>query len=198
VVYNIFGDPTSNAPVFNRYAVLLGIEAATVPNAPAAFVLNETSGGVADEVDEWDVVGALHEDNPFSNGEESIDETKHTAAGFGVYAKTHKNQEETIEFTALETTLLTLGILYDASGVTDTAGVFEGKLKQRDPSKKYKVAFQRENADVIERRVSTKYAQISNITRAANSDRAEYTVSLTIYPNASHELYDYYLGPDAA
>jgi hypothetical protein len=196
--YNIFGDPTTNAPVFNDYAVLLGGLAAAIPNAPAVFVLNETSGGLEGEADEWDVVGALHEDNPFSNGEESIDETKHTAAGFGVYAKTFKNQEETIEFTALETTLITLGLLYDASGVTDTAGVLEGKLKQRDPSETFRIAFQRENATKIERRVSTNYAQINSITRAQSSDRAEYTVSVTVYPNASGELYDYYLGPDAA
>ena len=195
---SIYGDPTSNAPVFNRYAVLLGALDATIPTAPAAFTLNETSGGTASVVDEWDVVGALHEDNPFSNGEESIDETKHTAAGFGVYAKTFKNQEETIEFTALETTLITLGILYDASGVTNTTGTLSGKLKQRDPSETFRVAFQRENSTTIERRVSTNYAQINSITRAANSDRSEYTVSVTIYPNADSELFDYYLGPDAA
>jgi len=195
---SIFGDPTSNAPVFNDYAVLLGGLAATIPNAPVAFTLNETSGGTGGVIAEWDVVGALHEDNPFSNGEESIDESKHTAAGFGVYAKTFKNQEETIEFTALETTLITLGILYDASGVTDTAGVLEGTLKQRDPSETFRIAFQRENANLIERRVSSNYAQINSITRAQNSDRAEYTVSVTIYPNASGDLYAYYLGPDAA
>ena len=194
----IFGDPTSNAPVFNDYAVLWGGLAATIPDAPAAFTFNETSGGTAAVTTEWDIVGALHEDNPFSNGEESIDETKHTAAGFGVYAKTFKNQEETIEFTALETTLITLGILYDATGVTDTAGVLEGKLKQRDPSKTFRVAFQRENATEIERRVSTNYAQINSVTRAASTDRSEYTVSVTIYPNAAGELFDYYLGPDAA
>lgn len=192
----IYGDPTNNAPVFNKYAVLFANDTtATVPNAPAAFVLNETSGGTSGVDDEWDVVGALQEDNPFSNGEESIDETKHTAAGFGVYAKTFKNQEETIEFTALETTLLTLGLIYDASAVTDTAGVLEGTLKQRDPSKKYKVAFQRENADLMERRVCIAYAQINSITRAQSSDRAEYTVSVTVYPSSTKELYAYYLGP---
>lgn len=192
----IYGDPTNNAPVFNKYAVLFANDiTATVPNAPAAFTLNETSGGTSGVDDEWDVVGALQEDNPFSNGEESIDETKHTAAGFGVYAKTFKNQEETIEFTALETTLLTLGLIYDASAVTETAGALEGTLKQRDPSKKYKVAFQRENADLMERRVCIAYAQINSITRAQNSDRAEYTVSVTVYPSSTKELYAYYLGP---
>ena len=254
----IFGDPTSYAPVFNRYAVLLGGLATSIPNAPAAFILNEPAEsfsvgttdtdatvtgvsfsandvgktitgtgipalatiisvvpGVSCEISanatatgtvtaslgaqtgDWDVVGALHEDNPFSNGEESIDETKHTAAGFGVYAKTFKNQEETIEFTALETTLVTLGILYDASGVTDTAGVLEGTLAQRDPTETFRIAFQRENATAIERRVSSNHAQINSITRAQNSDRAEYTVSVTIYPNADGDLYEYYLGPDA-
>lgn len=253
---SIYGDPTSYAPVFNRYAVLLGGLAAAVPNAPAAFSLNEASrtasvgttnsstgitgatlaatdvgktivgtgipalativsvvpgvsavisaaatatatvtatlGAIAGQ---WDVVGALHEDNPFSNGEESIDETKHTAAGFGVYAKTFKNQEETIEFTALETTLVTLGLAYDATGVVNTAGALEGKLKQRDPSETFRVGFQRENAITMERRVSTNYAQINSISKAASNDRSEYTVSVTVYPNASEELYDYYLGP---
>ena len=130
----LYGDPTNEAPVFNQYAVLLGSLTATVPTAPAAFTLNDTVGPV---VDEWDPVGALHEDNPFGNGEESIDVTSHTAAGHGVYAKTHKNQEETIEFTALETTLVTLGILYDVSGITDTAGTLSGKRAQRDPTQTF-------------------------------------------------------------
>lgn len=253
----IFGDPTTNAPVFNRYAVLISDDlTVTVPNAPADFLFNEAAkavevttvsgdatltgtGFTANDVgkaitgtgipalttvlsftsstsielsanasasgtvtatiaarsDEWDVVGALHEDNPFSNGDETIDETKHTAAGFGVYAKTYKNQEEVIEFTALETTLVTLGLLHDASGVTDTAGTLEGTLSQRDTSKQYKVAFQRESSTLMERRVCANYAQINSITRAQNSDRAEYTVSVTVYPSSTHELYDYYLGP---
>src|ERR1044072_5594938 len=190
---SIYGDPTSNAPVFNQYAVLFGDEDVTIPVAPAAFPLNAASGGSG--TDNWDGVGALHEDNPFSNGEESIDVTTHTAAGFGAYATTYKNQEETIEFTALETTLRTLGIIYDGTGLTDAGGVISGKLAQRDPTKKYRVGFQRENASKMERRVSTNYAQINAITRAQNSDRAEYTVSVTVFPNAAGELFNYYLGP---
>lgn len=192
---SIFGNPTANAPVFNDYAVLIGDVAATIPNAPAAFTLNETSGGTVGVDDEWDVVGALVEDNPFDDGEETIDVTNHTAAGFGVYAKTYRNQEETISFTALETTLITLGILYDASGVTNTSGTLEGKLKQRDPSETFRIAFQRENTTKMERRVSTNYAQINTITRNPGDGRSTYTVSVTIYPNSSHELFDYYLGP---
>lgn len=194
---SIYGDPAANAPVFNKYAVLIGDVAATIPNAPAAFTFNETSGGTVDVTDEWDIVGALVEDNPFSNGSESIETTSHTAAGFGVYAKTFRNQEETIEFTALETTLITLGILYDATGVTDTTGTLEGKLKQRDPSKTFRVAFQRENATLMERRVSENYAQITSITRNTDNGRSTYTVAVTVYPNSSNELYDYYLGAKA-
>lgn len=189
----LYGDPTNEAPVFNQYAVLLGSLTATVPVAPAAFTLNDPPTTTT----EWDPVGALHEDNPFGNGEESIDVTSHTAAGHGVYAKTHKNQEETIEFTALETTLVTLGILYDASGLTDSGTVISGKLAQRDPTETFLVAFQRENATTMERRVSENYAQINTITRNASNDRSEYTVSLTIYPTADGDLYDYYLGPVA-
>lgn len=192
---SIYGDPAANAPVFNKYAVLVGGLTATIPNAPAAFTFNETSGGTSGVTNQWDVVGALEEDNPFSNGEESIDVTSHTAAGFGVYAKTYRNQEETIEFTALETTLITLGLLYDASGVTDTSGTLEGKLKQRDPSETFRIAFQRENATAMERRVSENYAQINTITRNTDNGRSTYTVSVTVYPTSDNELYDYYLGP---
>lgn len=252
----IFGDPTTHAPVFNKYAVLISDDLdVVVPDAPDDFLFNEAArtvsvtttnadatiagtftsndvgrgitgtgipgsttilsvtspssaemsanatasatvtATIAARTTGWSVIGALHEDNPFSNGEEAIDETKHTAAGFGVYAKTYKNQEETIEFTALETTLVVLDLIHDASGVTDTAGTLAGKLKQRDTSKKYKVAFQRENADSMERRVCESYAQIGTISRAQNSDRAEYTVPVTVYPTAAGELYDYYLGP---
>lgn len=192
---SIYGDPAANAPVFNKYAVLLGSLTATIPTAPAAFTLNETSGGTGGTTNQWDVVGALEEDNPFSNGEESIDVTSHTAAGFGVYAKTYRNQEETIEFTALETTLITLGLLYDASDVTDTAGTLAGKLKQRDPSETFRIGFQRENATTMERRVSENYGQINTITRNVDNGRSTYTVSVTVYPTSDNELYDYYLGP---
>lgn len=191
-----YGDPTTAAPVFNKYAVLLGSLTATVPTAPAAFTLNDP-GAATPVTTEWDPVGALVEDNPFSDGEESIDVSEHTAAGFGVYAKTYKNQEETIEFTALETTLVTLGILYDASGLTDSGTVISGKLKQRNPTEKFKVAFQRENDTTMERRICENYAQINTVTRNRSNDRSEYTVSVTIYPTADNELYDYYLGPVA-
>lgn len=189
-----YGDPAAKAKVWNKWAVLLGGLSATVPTAPAAFTLNDPGAGTP-VTGQWDPVGALEEDNPFGDGEESIDVTPHTAAGFGTYAKTFKNQEETIEFTALETTLTTLGILYDASGLSEAGGAISGKLKQRDPSEKFLVAFQRENATEMERRISENYAQINTITRNTGDGRSTYTVSVTIYPTDDKELYDYYLGP---
>lgn len=185
-----YGDPATKARTWNKWAVLLGSLTATVPTHPAAFTLNDPPT----TTDEWDPVGALLEDNPFTDGGESIEVTNHTAAGFGVYAKTYKNQEETVEFTALETTLTTLGILYDASGLTESSGTISGKLKQRNPAETFKIAFQRENGVQMERRVSENYAQINTITRNTTDARSTYTVSITIYPTADSELYDYYLG----
>ena len=190
----LYGDPASKALVWNKWAVLLGSTTSAVPTAPAAFTLNDPDAGTP-VTGEWDPVGALLEDNPFGDGAETINVTNHTAAGFGVYAKTFRDQEETIEFTALETTLVTLGIIFDASGLTQAGATISGTLKQRDPSKHYLLGFQRENASQMERRISTNYAQIASVTRNTDSARSTFTVSATVYPTATKELYDYYLGP---
>ena len=139
----------------------------------------------------------LVEDNPFTDGEESITSSDHTAAGFGVYAVTHSNQKETIQFSAKETTLVTLGILYDASGLTETSGNISGTLKQRDPAKKYKVAFHRENTTDCERRISKNYAFIDTLSKTFGNNESVYTVTLVVVPNSSNELYTYYLGAKA-
>lgn len=193
---SIYGDPT-NAPVWAKGAVLLGSLTATTPAHPAAFTLNETSGGTVGTTTEWDPVGMLDDDSPFDNGEESIDVTSHSAFGFGIYAKTYKNQEERFTFTALETTLVTLGLLYDASGLTDSGTAITGTLKQRDPSKTFKIALQRENSTEMERKVSESYATIDTITRAMTDGKSLYTCTVTVYPTDLKELFDYYRGPKA-
>lgn len=256
-----YGDPAANAPVWSKYAVLLGDVDATVPTTNAAFTLNDpgrnvsvsttnasttvtaaTASFTADDVGEaisgtgipasatvasfvstteitisaaatatgtvtavigtvvtgaWDPVGALDADNPFDNGEETVDATDHSAAGFGVYATTYKNAKEVMTFIAKETTLVTLGILYDATGVTDVSGTLSGTLKRRDMTRQFKVAFQRESATLMERRISKEYATIDSITRSADNDESLYTVSVLIVPSATDELYSYYLGPKA-
>ena len=192
----LYGDPAANAPVWSKYAVLLGDVDATVPATNAAFTLNDPDAGTP-VTDQWDPVGALDADNPFDNGTESVDATDHSAAGFGVYATTYKNAKEVVTFIAKETTLVTLGILYDATGVTDTSGTLSGTLKRRDMSKQFKIAFQRESATLMERRISKEYATIDSITRDASNDESLYTVSCLIVPSATDELYSYYLGPKA-
>lgn len=189
---SMFGDPGANAPVWSKYAVLLGGLTAETPEGPEAFTFN--GGGVSNA---WDGVGALGDDTPFDDGSEAITTADHTAAGFGVYAVTYKNQRETVVFTAKETTLVTLGIIHDISGVTASAGAISGVLKQRDPTKKYKVAFHRENGTQCERRISRNYATIDSITRGFSNDESTRTVTMLIVPTSTNELYDYYLGPKA-
>jgi hypothetical protein len=189
---SIYGDPT-NAPVWAKGAVLLGSLTATTPAHPAAYSINDG----ATVTTEWDAVGMLDDDAPFDNGEESIDTTAHSAFGFGIYAKTHKNQEERFTFTALETTLTTLGLLYDASGLADSGTAVTGTLKQRDPSEQFKIALQRENGTLMERKTSESYATIDSIARSLTDGKSVYTVTVTVYPTADNELYDYYLGPVA-
>ncbi len=186
-----YGDPAANAPVWSKYAVLLGDVDATVPSAAGDFTLNNPPS----VTDEWDPVGALDSDSPFDNGEETVDTTDHSAAGFGVYSTTFKNAKEVITFTAKETTLVTLGILYNTDDVTDSGTAISGTLKRRDFTKRYKAAFHRENGTHVERRITSNYATIDSVTRSADNDESLYTVSLLIVPTANDELFEYYLGP---
>ena len=100
-----FGNPADEAPVWGKYAVLLGSTSATRPSGHAGatdFTLNDPPSVTT----EWDPVGALDSDTPFDGGAESSTQTDHSAAGFGVYATTTTDQKETRTFTAKETTLV--------------------------------------------------------------------------------------------
>ena len=83
----LYGDPANSAPVWSKYAVLLGSLTATTPTTNTAFTLNDPGAGTP-VTTQWDPVGSLDDDSPMDNGEESIDSTDHSAAGFGVYATT--------------------------------------------------------------------------------------------------------------
>lgn len=192
----LFGDPTNKARVWSQYAVLLGSLTATIPTTNAAFVLNDPGAGTP-VTTQWDPVGALVEDTPFDDGTEAITATDHTAAGFGVYATTYTNQVETVSFTAKETRLVTLGLVFDASGVTDTSGTLSGTLKQRDPLKKYLAAFHRENTTLCERRITKAYAVIDSVSRSFGNNESLRTVTIKVFPTSTKELYSYYLGVKA-
>ena len=187
----LYGDPANSAPVWSKYAVLLGSLTATTPATSAAFTLNDGTTVTT----QWDPVGALDDDSPVDEGEESIDSSDHSAAGFGVYATTYKNQKETRTFSAKETTLRTLGLIFDASGVTETGTTMSGVLKRRDPAKKFKIAFHRENGTDLERYISKQHAYIDSISRSFSDGESLYAVTVVIVPTAASELFDYYKGP---
>lgn len=189
----LYGDPANNALIWSKYAVLFGALAATIPTANAAFTLNDSVGPV---VNQWDPIGSLDTDAPFDSGQETITSQDHSAAGLGVYGTSFRDQKEVITFTAKETRLVTLGIMYDGSGLTNTSGTIAGTLKFRDPSKTFLVAFQRSNALKMERRISKAFAQIGSITRNSQNDEGTVTVAVNVFPNASNQILSYYLGPN--
>lgn len=163
--------------------------------ATAAGTVTATIGTAT--TSQWDPVGALSDNDPMDDGEESIEITNHSAAGLGVYSKTFKNQEERITFTALETTLRTIGLIYDTTGLTDSGGIISGKLKLRDPMKKYRVGLVRHNDTTLERKVSENYAQIDTISRSFGDGKSTRTVTMSVFPDSNGEPWDYYLGPKA-
>lgn len=199
-----YGNPATDAPVFGKFAVLLSGLTSTLPTgvpagatlATMGFILNDPAAGTP-VITEWDPIGALDDNAPTDDGSESIDVTNHSAAGLGIYAKTFKNQQEQITFTGLERTLRTLGVLHDASGLTDTAGTISGKLKMRDPLRKFRLGLVRHNDTTLERKVSENYGQIDSITRSLTDGKPTFAVTMTVYPDASGEVWDYYLGPKA-
>ena len=196
-----YGNPATDAPVFGKFAVLLSGLTSTTPTGTPAGATAEHMGFVLNDLPtittEWDPLGALDDNAPTDDGSESIDTTNHSAAGLGIYAKTFKNQQEQITFTGLERTMRTLGLLHDASQLTDTAGVISGKLRLRDPQRKFRVGLVRHNDTTLERKVSENYGQIDSITRSLTDGKPTFAVTMTIYPDAAGDVWDYYLGPKA-
>lgn len=199
----LFGNPNAKARIWSQFAVLLGGLDADDPATNAAFTRNDPDAG-SPILDQWDPVGALADDTPFDDGSENITVTPHSAAGFGVYGLSFGDQTETIAFTAKETTLTTLGILYDVSDLEEAAGAISGNLAQRDPSKKFKAAFHRQNADECERYITANYAQIESISRSFGNKESLRTVTLRIMADPTTEsaagrplVWKYYLGPKA-
>lgn len=176
-------------------AVTSATEATLSAAATATGTVTATIGTATTA--QWDPAGALSDDDPMDDGEESIEITNHSAAGLGIYAKTFKNQEERITFTALESTLRTIGLIYNATGLTDSGTVISGKLKLRDPMKKYRVGLVRVNDTTLERKVSENYAQVDTISRSFGDGKPMRTVTMSVFPDSAEEVWDYYLGPKA-
>lgn len=200
-----YGNPTVKAPVFGKFAVLLSGLTSTIPSdtpsgghvATMGFILNDPAADPVVSI-QWDPVGTLDDDNPMDDGEEAMDVTPHSGAGLGIYAKTFKNQSETITFTAKESTLITLGIVFDGSDLDDDGTSIQGDLNWRDPMKKYRVGLVRLNDDTLERKVSKEYGIIDSIARTFNNGEKLAAVTMSIYRGADGSApWAYYLGPKA-
>lgn len=191
-----YGDPNA-APVWQKGAVLLGSLTATKPTGDPAGAVIDTRGFTLNDptaatpvTTEWDPVGMLDDDSPFDDGEESIEVTPHSAFGHGVYTKTYKNQEFRFTFTALQDDLIAAGLLYDTSGLTESAaGMVSGDEGFRDPTEKFLLGIVRENATKVQRRVSKNHCQIDNISSAFSSGKSVKTVTVTVYPDTSGLLW---------
>jgi len=190
-----YGDPNA-APVWQKGAVLLGSLTATKPTGDPAgaliatrgFIINDPAAGTPITT-EWDPAGMLVDDSPFTEGEETIDVTEHSAFGHGVYAKTYKNQAFSFEFQALQDDLVNAGLMFDASGLTETDGMVSGDEGFRDPTERFLLGVVRENSIKAQRRVSKNYCEISSISAAFNNGRTERTVTVSVYPDASGVLW---------
>lgn len=191
-----YGDPSTAAPVWQKGAVLLGSLTATKPTGTPAgatiatrgFILNDPTPTVPIAT-EWDPVGALDDGSPFNDGEESINATEHSAFGHGVYAKTFKNQQLKITFTALQEDLITAGLIYATTGMTETAGNVTGDEGFRDPTEKFLLAIVRENSKKVQRRVSKNFCEIDTISSAFTDGRSLKTVTATVYPTTAGLLW---------
>jgi hypothetical protein len=176
--------------------VLIGGLTATKPTgAPAGgtiaargFILNDPAAGTPITT-EWDPVGALDDDSPFDDGVESIDSTAHSAFGLGVWIHSFKNQAFQFTFTALQDDLITAGLAYDASGLTETSGNTSGDVGFRDPTKKFLLGIVRENATKAQRLVTKNYAQIESIAASLTDGVAVKAVTVNVYPNTTGKLW---------
>lgn len=192
---------TDNVAVWSEADVLIGSLTATIPTGNAAFAMNETSGGTSGVVTQWDWVGILDGAAGFTESQAN-DATDFYGWGVGVVASSKKNLAITRTFTCLEENLITLGLRYDASGITDTSGNLAGTLSGRDLNEKFKIAFETRAGDTVERYISKNYASIDSIGESTRGEDNVATVPITvkIFPTISGsdaQYWTYYRGAAA-
>lgn len=183
------GDP-NNAGVWAEADVLTAGLAVANPVGNAAFVV--TTGN-------WSPVGILDGSAGFSESQD-FDSTDYFGWGFGKIASSRKNLAITKTFTALEENLVTLGLAYDASGLTVSSGVTSGDLAARDLNLKFKIAFELRGGPgtgaSLRRLISKNYAQIDSIGDVTEGEDNLMTrqVTVAIYPDANKKYWVYYKG----
>lgn len=166
-----------NVAVWAEADVLIGPLTATDPTAGAAFLL--TTGN-------WDFVGILDGSAGFTESQTNTS-TDHTGWGVGVVATTRKDLAITRTFTALEDNETTLGLRYDASGVTFGSGTYTGTLAARNLQDQFKIAFEVRTGDVIKRMISKNFAEIDAIGDVSENEDglASMQVTVKIYPDTT-------------
>lgn len=182
-----------NVAVWSEADVLLGPLTAANPADGADFALTGT--------DPWAFVGILDGAAGFTESQASTS-TDHTGWGYGVIATTRKDQTITIAFTALEDNAETLGLRYDTSGVTFSAGGYSGDLAGRDLQDKFKIAREVRTGGVIKRQISKNYAQIESLGDVTEGEDslARLPVVVKIYPeivDGKPVYWETYKGPAA-
>lgn len=182
----------NNVAVWADADVLLGDLTATNPTGGAPFDTTTTGG--------WSFVGILDGGNGFVESQ-SNDSSDFTGWGMGVVATTRSNLAITRQFTAIEDNIETLGLRYNADGVTPGTGGdgYSGNLAARDLQKKFKIAFEVRTGDELKRVVSSNYAQIDSIGDATEGETALQSVQVTvkIYPDSSGNYWSTYKGAAA-
>lgn len=130
---------------------------------------------------DWDLVGLLDGDAGIVESREE-DKADHYAWGGLLVRTSRKNFKMQRKFVCLERNAVTLGLVYPGS----TGGVI------KVPGRNYfKIAFETREGDVVRRAISSLYAEVDEVAdiTESESELVKYEITVTIYPNASKELF---------
>ena len=165
---------------------------ATATGASVTATIGATTG--------WTFVGLLDGGQGFEDGVE-VEETQHSAWGYGTIFTTYKDQVTTKTFTALEENSTVLGLVHDVSAMTfdDEAGTYQGTLKVRDHTEQLRIAFVTTSGTKEKRLISKSYATVAPTAAGTDSEESigSKGFTATIYPNGSNELWYTYKGASA-
>jgi hypothetical protein len=174
-------------------AVTPGVSATISANATATGSPTATIGATTG----WKYAGLLDGGQGFEDSVD-VDETQHSAWGYGTIFTTYKDQVTTKTFTALEENATTMGLLHDVTSMTfdDDLGTYVGTLKVRDHTTQLRIAFVTTSGTKTKRLISKSYATVKPTSAGTDSEESlgSKGFTATIYPNGSNELWYTYKG----
>jgi len=178
----------SNVATWANADVLIGDLTATAPTLGTAF---SATGGLS-------FLGLVTTDGTTES--QSNDSTDISAfVEQGVIATVRSNLVYTLQVTAMEDSIVNMGLRYDASDLTAAAGGgvgYSGITKARDLTRKFKIGLQLTSGDLLKQRYTRGHAEIDSIGDAQESQSGvlQTQVTFKIYANDSGELWDNFLG----